>query len=270
MISAKTWTGELWGVDEVRARLAFYPPGLAQDAHAHREPHISVLVAGSFRETTRRGDRIVCQGGIGFRADAARHAVAFGPAGALILTVAARDWSAEEMPGDGVRWVGTAAPFARELVRLARHGGEAACDELADRLLGLWAASSQPDRSRARQPPAWLKAAAGELLAAPDEMPIAALARKLGVHRVHLARSFQLHYGMPPSVFRRRAMASRAVAAALAGRSRLADAAAEAGFADQSHMSRVVREWCAMGVGDLRRLFARHATSVQAVPARMS
>lgn len=263
----ENWVGDLWGVGAVRAQLAYYLPGVRQDTHRHREPHISVVVAGSFRETTPQGDRIVCQGGIGFRADAASHAVCFGPAGALILNVAARDWIAEGLPRAGVRWVGTAPALACQLVGLARSGGEEACDELADRLLALWAAPSRPGRRAAGDPPAWLQAAADRLLSEPDETSIAGLARGLGVHRVHLARSFQQHYGMPPSVFRRRAMASRALSAALAGRTGLAGAAAEAGFADQSHMSRVVREWCALGVGDLRRLFGTHVTSIQASPA---
>ncbi len=264
MALPQTWTGELWGADALRARLAYYPPGLSQEAHSHGEPHISVVVAGSFRETTCQGDRTVCHGGIGFRADAARHAVCFGPAGALILTVATRDWAAEGLPRSGVRWIGTAPPFARGLLRLARRGGARDCDELADRLLGLWAGWPLQDRRAGGPPPAWLRAAADHLLAAPDEHRIGALALRLGVHRVHLARAFQRHYGMPPSVFRRRAMASRALSAALGSEAGLAAAAAEAGFADQSHMARVVREWCDMGVGDLRRLLARRATSVQA------
>jgi AraC family transcriptional regulator len=263
----ENWIGELWGVEAVRARLAYYPPGVRQDTHRHREPHISVVVAGSFRETTPQDDRIVCQGGVGFRADAASHAVCFGPAGALILTVAARDWIAEGLPRAGVRWVGTAPAVARQLVSLARSGGEEACEELADRLFALWAGPSRPGRNTAGEPPAWLRTAADRLLSQPDGTSIAGLARGLGVHRVHLARSFQQYYGMPPSIFRRRAMASRALSAALAGRTRLADAAAEAGFADQSHMSRVVREWCTLGVGDLRRLLGTHVTSIQASTA---
>jgi len=69
---------------------------------------------------------------------------------------------------------------------------------------------------------------------------------------------------MAPSIFRRRAMASRALAAALTRDGRLADAAAEAGFADQSHMARTVRETCAMSVGEIRQLLLRQVSSVQA------
>jgi AraC family transcriptional regulator len=268
MPSAQSWTSALWGVEALRARLVYYPPGLAHAAHSHDAPHVSVVVAGSFRETTPRGEQIVCHGSIGFRADEARHSVRFGPAGALILTVALDEWIGEGVPRAGVRWVGASEPFARELLLLARRGGAQECDELADRLVALWTARPRPDSSGSRTPPAWLRDAAEQLLSAP-EVPIATLAARLGVHRVHLARSFVGHYGMAPSVFRRRAMASHAVSAALGG-IRLADAAAEAGFADQSHMSRVLREYCGVSAGELRRLFVREATSVQAGAAAIA
>ncbi len=264
MTRARSWTSGLWGVDGLRARLVHYPPGLAQGLHSHHAPHVSVVVAGSFRETTPRGEQVVCHGSIGFRADEARHSVAFGPAGALILTVALSDWIADGAPRAGVRWVGASPPLARQLMGLARQGRESACDELADRLVTLWAARPGHEPAGARHPPAWMREAAEHLLSAPDRVSIAALAARLGVHRVHFARAFLRHYGMAPSVFRRRAMASRAVSAALAGPTSLAAAAAEAGFADQSHMSRVVRADLGLAAGDLRRLFAPEVASVQA------
>src|SRR5918993_3354100 len=97
-----SWTSGIWGGDSLRARLVYYPPGLAHAAHSHDAPHVSVVVAGSFRETTPRGEQIVCHGSIGFRADEARHSVCFGPAGALILTVGLSDWISEGAPRSGV------------------------------------------------------------------------------------------------------------------------------------------------------------------------
>lgn len=251
------------------AGLSYYSPGLRQDPHTHRTPHVSVLIAGSFCEATPRGEQSLCHGSIGFRADESRHAVRFGPAGALILNVELPDWKDARTPASGVRWIGTPAPFARDLLGLAASGRAEAGADLADRLIDLWAIGFRPDRPSPLRPPGWLRDAAGRLLASP-ETTIAALAAGLGVHRVHLARQFRRHYGMAPSTFRRRAMASRALSGALARDGRLADAAAEAGFADQSHMARAVRETCAMSVGELRRLLLREVSSVQAGPARIA
>src|SRR5688572_4984156 len=130
--------GELRGVGGARALMVYYPPGLSHRTHSHREPHASIVIAASFRETTPAGDRTICHGSVGFRADEARHSVIFGPAGALILTVDNHDWIADGRPEAGLRWIEAPVPFARDLVRLFRTG-EGTGEEGADRLLDLWA-----------------------------------------------------------------------------------------------------------------------------------
>src|SRR5262245_7801280 len=39
-----------------RARLSFYPPGLKQAAHRHHQAHLSIVLAGSFREVSAHRD----------------------------------------------------------------------------------------------------------------------------------------------------------------------------------------------------------------------
>lgn len=246
------------------AALCYYPPGLRHEAHNHRIPHVSVVVAGSFREATPHGEWTVCHGSVGFRADDSRHAVRFGPAGALILNLAIGDWRGAGTPRAGVRWIEAPAAFARDLLDLAGSGRADAGAELADRLVDAWAAATLRGRRGRRHAPAWLREAAERLIEAPHETSIAALASRLGVHRVYFARQFQRHHGMAPSAFRRRAMASRALSSGLVRGARLAHAAADAGFADQSHMARAMRETCAMSVRDIRRLLLGEVASVQA------
>ena len=264
MSAQRSWSGILSGADGFRAGLAYYPPGLAQPWHRHRVPHVSAVIAGSFREHTPAGDGVVCQGNIGFRADAAKHAVTFGPAGALILSVDVAEWLSGGSPDAGVRWLRSSERFARELVARARGGDAGAGDEMADRLHALWAGAGAGAADRGREPPRWLREAAERLLDEPEAHPVGVLAARLGVHRVHLSRAFARHYGMAPSVFRRRAMASRALAAAFGETASFAAAAASAGFADQSHMARALRETCALGLGEMRGLFMAKVTSVQA------
>jgi len=254
---------ELPGSGALRPRLAHYRPGLRQSAHSHCAPHVSIVVAGSFRETSARGERVICQGSIGFRADAAKHSVSYGPAGALILSLETGSWIADGGGDADIYWVRASAGIARELLDLISADSGAA-EAAADRLLDIWIQSREPGDSPARRPaPAWLREAAEHLLAAPQEIAIAALARRSGVHRVHFSRLFLRHYGMAPSIFRRRAMAAQALAAALGRKANLAQAAAHGGFADQSHMARAVRECCGMGAGAVRRLLGGEATSVQ-------
>lgn len=69
------------------------------------------------------------------------------------------------------------------------------------------------------------------------DLPAPALAEAAGCSRYALYRAFRAEYGMPPSDFRRQLRLRRARRLLAAGRS-TAEAAAEAGFADQSHLHR--------------------------------
>lgn len=228
-------------------QLAYYPPELHQEAHGHDVPHVSLVLAGSFVETTEAARRTVWQGHAGFRADGACHEVNYGPAGALILSFVTDTWMSAGRPRGGVGWVHAPAGLARGLLE-AQGGGIG--------LSGIWKGVSADER------PAWIETAAERLLLTP-RTPIATLAHRCGVGRVHFSRQFARHCGMAPSQFRRRAMAVRALGSTLSGSAGLAGAAADAGFADQSHMARAMRESWGLGAGELRRLLTREATSVQ-------
>ena len=89
-------------------------------------------------------------------------------------------------------------------------------------------------------PPRWLLRAREQLTSDPAGTRIDTLARAAGVHRAHFARAFQHWFRSPPSVFRRRAMLTAAIAAIASGQS-IASAAHSAGFADQSHLCRSMR-----------------------------
>jgi AraC family transcriptional regulator len=103
-----------------------------------------------------------------------------------------------------------------------------------------------------RVAPKWLSAAHERIREEPASVRVDALARDAGVHRVHFSRLFDAIYGTPPSVFRRRAMLEHAIAGMLARRGSLADAASEAGFADQAHMSRAFSEFLSVSPARLR------------------
>ena len=72
------------------------------------------------------------------------------------------------------------------------------------------------------------------------DAPVGALSRRAGVSRSHFSRLFRKLCGLSPRDYRRQARvrAARALIEAGAG---LSAAAAEAGFADQAHMTRQIR-----------------------------
>jgi AraC family transcriptional regulator len=89
--------------------------------------------------------------------------------------------------------------------------------------------------------PAWLDGARETLAARFVEPPtVAELARAAGVHPVYLVQSFRARWGMTTRAFVRSHRVFHAVQLVEQGTT-LAEAAAAAGFADQSHMTRAIR-----------------------------
>jgi AraC-like DNA-binding protein len=84
------------------------------------------------------------------------------------------------------------------------------------------------------------------------------LATAAGVSRFHLIRVFQHRYGLTPFAYQRNRRIERARAVLRAGTS-IADAAAAAGFADQSHLGRSFRAVMGSTPGEYRESYLRDA-----------
>jgi AraC family transcriptional regulator len=88
----------------------------------------------------------------------------------------------------------------------------------------------------------WLRRAADILHSEyRDPFSLHAVAVRVGAHPVHLARTFRRRFGMTMGEYVRRLRLSHALEALGNSNSSLADIAEQAGFADQSHLGRVVR-----------------------------
>jgi AraC-like DNA-binding protein len=88
-----------------------------------------------------------------------------------------------------------------------------------------------------------------------ESVTLAALARRAGISRFGLIRAFRRRFGLPPSAYLRtiRLEAAKRLLAAGAAPAR---AAAEAGFADQSHLSRLFKRAYGVAPGAYRRALA--------------
>lgn len=105
--------------------------------------------------------------------------------------------------------------------------------------LGLLDQVARTDGPTRRTLPSWL-GRARELLhdRCAEDLSVAAIAAALGVHPIHLTRTFRLHFRMTPGDYLRRCRLERA-AALLAGTSTpLVEVALASGFCDQSHLTR--------------------------------
>jgi AraC family transcriptional regulator len=219
-------------VDGIHMSLVRYAPGLALGHHTHSVPKLTIVLEGG--ATERIGEELIEYEPFAVVArDRFRiHENQYHARGAHALVV---ELDVHELAGE-------LAP------RTARHHGERVVSAFrasrgtrvrrvraAIRELVVALRDAPPPRT-----PAWLEKARARLfagLATPP--PLVDLARAVGVHPVHLAQAFQRRWNITPLGFVRAHRVFRAVDLVARGRP-LSEVAAEVGFADQSHMTRVI------------------------------
>lgn len=234
------------------ARGAFLP------LHRHDDPYLTFVLSGAYRE--RAG---------GETRDCAARSLVLHPPGDTheddFAAKPTRCLNAVLAPGFVARLGGAAAALGRGGVtaapRLAAIGDcisaelrawDAASPMIVEGLLlelfGLLARSETPSKA-----PAWLIEARAILGRTFAEKPaLADIAAEVGVHPVHLARSFRAHYGTSIGEHVRALRVAYARERIAAGAA-LTVVAAEAGFADQSHFTRTFTRLLGVSPAEYRR-----------------
>jgi AraC family transcriptional regulator len=87
---------------------------------------------------------------------------------------------------------------------------------------------------------------------ASNDAPIGELCQQLSVSAAHASRALLRSHGMSPQLLRRELRWRRALSL-LGGDASLAEIAAQSGFADQSHLTRIVRHFTGLPPAALRR-----------------
>ena len=125
-------------------------------------------------------------------------------------------------------------------------------DALCHELLGSMDRLAQRDD---RRPPSWLDRAV-ELLHDRylEDLTIASVANSVGIHPVHLARSFRRHFRCSPGEFTRFCQLERAAFMLTRSDRSLCDIASESGFADQSQFSRAFARDLGIAPGEYRSM----------------
>lgn len=175
---------------------------------------------------------------------ATRTVIAALPAGSLVI-------GARFRPGLAPCFLGPPASeiLNEEIPLLDLWGSGAAClsaqigeqRSIEDKLAVLEAALARRPLHPARADP--LVAAATAWLARHPAGQVGELGRKLGIGSRQLRRRFRAAVGYGPKTLQRILRFQRTLALAGSRRTSLAGLAAEAGYADQAHMSREVREF---------------------------
>jgi AraC family transcriptional regulator len=121
--------------------------------------------------------------------------------------------------------------------------------------LGLLAEASRRVAAADRPAPLWLQVAIAMIEQQfQDRLPLAAVARRAGVHPVHLARTFRRVYQTTFASYVRQVRIDFA-RRQLAGPAPLSEIASAAGFCDQSHFSRCFKQHTGLTPAEYRATF---------------
>lgn len=208
--------------------------GDALPTHRHRAAYAALVVEGSYEENSADGPLPLRPGVLLLHPPYHAHGNRFERSGARVINLA--------LPAlDGLAQAqARVVPNLREAVAIFHRAPER-FEELR--------AACAPDDELAAVPP-WQRGFVAALAA--SDRPIADIAREFGISAEHASRALSLSYGMPPQALRREFRWRRALAL-LATPAPLAEIAVDAGFADQSHFTRVVRAHAGLPPSALRR-----------------
>jgi len=221
-------------------RVASLPPEAVSE-HSHDNAHFILPMADGYRSLAHdplaRSRKVFNAGSAIYNPPGIVHRDCYDVAGGLFLSVSApKDLPTQVAYPLLLR--GDAETAMRRLVGLSARAG--AGDDLAVEQAALTltaAVVSLLDTST--HAPDWLLRAVEMVddLACEPGLEIRAIAEAVGVHPVHLARGWRRHFRRSPAAAIRHRRADHATQCLLHGID-LAEAAAVAGYADQSHMTR--------------------------------
>jgi AraC family transcriptional regulator len=237
-----------------------YEPGQRVHRHLHGHPRFVLVLAGALTEIRGEDSATFGPSTVLFRCAGEPHAYVVSNAGATCLIV-------DIEPG----WMDRAREQAPVLARSAAfrggfiahlahrlHGEFGLRDEVSRLVieslaLGVLAeASRRAARAAERPAPAWLLQArhlVERRFAEP--LSLRAIAAHVGVHPVHLARMFRRAYGTTCAGYVRQLRIELA-RRQLAGDAPLSAIATAAGFCDQSHFTRLFRQYTGLTPAEYR------------------
>jgi AraC family transcriptional regulator len=231
---------------------AWFPPGITIEMHTHDHPIFAVMLRGSFDLHFSRQSHVCQPTTVLIEPAGEPHGNHVHPGGADVLVL-------QPDPSHGDHWrlfaplfdeprclqhagiAGVAARTAREMV-LADAFTPLATESLALEML-VAAARIPASSSRTTAIPAWLLRVT-EML---REQPVASLrirdlAREVDVHPARLVRTFRRHYHTSIGKYAREVRLEWAASRLERSNDTIAAVAAKAGFADQSHLTRAVKQ----------------------------
>jgi AraC family transcriptional regulator len=230
--------------------LTLHRPASALRRHRHREAYATLVLRGSYTEDAgARIDRIGA-GDLVIHPAGERHDNQFDRQGALCLNIGEPGFETVPMdwPSLQSRMVrpGWASPHRLGVILsevLTREDPTKPADP-----------TSEQARSPLSAAPEWILQVNQEIHRRfRERVTLTSLARSVGYASGHVARTYRKAYGVSVGTRLRALRASWAQGQIQSGPTILSVVAMQAGFADQSHMTRVLKKVCGSTPGALRR-----------------
>jgi AraC family transcriptional regulator len=224
-----------------------FPSEYLQPAFESQRPYLALVLDGGMVKSFRTKTMDFGQGSAFTMPAGLWHTARFSPVGSTIVIIRPSRESTPltdafrrvvELRGRGFTWL--AWRLAGEL-RASDAAAPMAAEGLALEILAATRREAAVDR-RVGRPPPWL-GSAEEFLRARigDSVGLSELATAVGVDAGHLARVFRARYGISVGEYGRRLRLDWAAAEIARDNRPIAEIATAAGFADQSHFTRLFR-----------------------------
>lgn len=188
--------------------------------HRHSQGYVALVLAGSYVEAGDRGRLRVEAGQVVIHGAHESHQNEFFGAGARVLNLPA--------PGAGIDGVSGQVDDADAIARLAERDPLQAAELLRH--------TFRPGATRLNDWPDLL----AEALAADPNLHLAGWADAMGIAPQSLSRGFRRAFGTSPKRYRLEVRTLHAVRCLPGWQGSMAALAAEAGFADQAHLTRAI------------------------------
>lgn len=226
-----------------------YAPELRISKHSHKNPYLLLTLEGSQSEDYGRRSRLYKRSTLAFHPAHESHSQCIGPDGLRCLHVEFIGKWAERNPGIA-GLLEKQADFDRgPLLWLSQrvYGEFRNRDDLSGLateglILELLAEFARATSEKTHHIPRWLADARSLMHGRHREsLALSVIAESVGVHPVHLAREFRKHFRSTVAEYLRRLRIESACNAIAGSNVPLADIAAQVGFSDQAHFTRVFR-----------------------------
>ena len=249
---------DAWRTPALRVELVAVPARERLRGHGHDEPHLCHVLGGAFDERERHlRHRTVAAGTLRASPAGDEHDLVFrAPTQCLLVLfeAGALDVDAPSLHERRFHASERASRLADAMRQALLRDRDFSPLELEALALELLAAGLSVRDGRPSEPPRWLVRMRERIRDEPARAPTTTeLAAEAGLHPVYLARAFRRHFGIGIGEYARVVRAERARRALALGDAPLAQVAASAGYADQSHLTRELRRLLRATPGQVRR-----------------